>query len=80
MSLNDPGDVLHPRFCRVSASPDKTKLAFTFSCEGRMPVTIVLPFEGAIGLQRQLAQSLYLLGARPAAGQGTPATEQAAAG
>ena len=79
MSLTDPGDVLHPRFCRVSASPDKTKLAFTFSSEERKPVTIILPIEGAVGLQRQLTQGLFLLGAKPAGGQGAPVTEQAAA-
>jgi hypothetical protein len=42
-------------------------------------VSIVLPLEGAAGLQRKLAQSLYLLGVRPIANQDTPPPEAKAA-
>jgi hypothetical protein len=38
-------------------SPDKKQLAFTYT--GNLPVTIVLPIEGAVGLQRQLANACF---------------------
>ncbi len=59
------GEMLRPLHCRVSVSEDKAHLALTFECKERTPVTIVLPMTGAVGLQRKLAQSLYLLGVRP---------------
>ena len=60
-----PGTVLYPTHCRVGVAQDRSSLAFTFTAEQREPVTIVLPLAGAVGLQRKLAQSLYLLGVRP---------------
>ena len=53
--------VAHPRHCRVSASPDKTQLALTFRDESDACLTLMLPIEGAVVLQRRLAQSVYLL-------------------
>ena len=80
MSQSDFGDLIQPRHCRVSASSDKTKLALTFRSDDRPPVTIVVPMAGAIGLQRQLAQGLFLLGARPAGTRAqAPAPANAAA-
>jgi len=67
MTNTNLGEVVHPRHCRVSVSADKTQLAFTFQSETRTPLTIVLPLIGAAGLQRQLAQCLFLLGVRPKA-------------
>ena len=77
MSDNNIGELVRPRHCRVSVSTDKTELAFTFQSEERTPITIVLPLIGAAGLQRKLAQSLYLLGVRPVASQDQPASEPA---
>jgi len=65
MSDTKPEVVLYPTHCRVGVAQDKSSLAFTFTAEQREPVTIVLPLAGAVGLQRKLAQSLYLLGVRP---------------
>jgi hypothetical protein len=75
--MPDPqlGELLYPRHCRVGVSPDKKQLAFTYTAETHTPVTIVLPIEGAVGLQRQLAQCLYLLGVRPIAPQAKSQTE-----
>jgi hypothetical protein len=73
------GEVVRPRHCRVSVSTDKTQIALTFRTEDRTPVSIVLPLEGAAGLQRKLAQSLYLLGVRPVGNQDTPPPEAKAA-
>ena len=75
--MPDPqlGELLYPRHCRVGVSPDKKQLAFTYTAETHTPVTIVLPIEGAVGLQRQLAQCL-LSARRPA----NPSTGQAAGG
>jgi hypothetical protein len=56
-------------------SPDKKQLAFTYTSETHTPVTIVLPIEGAVGMQRQLAQCLFLLGVRPLPPQPRPPTE-----
>jgi hypothetical protein len=77
MSDNNLGELVHPRHCLVSVSTDKTQLALTFKSQERTPVTIVLPLTGAAGLQRQLAQSLYILGVRPVARQDKPAAEPA---
>lgn len=83
--MSDPqiGTLLFPRHVRVSASPDKTQLAFTFGFEDQTPVTIALPIAGAVVLQRNLAQCLYLLGvtqpprpAEAAAAQPAPAPEK----
>ena len=75
--MPDPqlGELLFPRHCRVGVSPDKKQLAFTYTAETHTPVTIVLPIEGAVGLQRQLAQCLFLLGVRPVPPQARPPTE-----
>ena len=75
--MPDPqlGELLFPRHCRVGVSPDKKQLAFTYTAETHTPVTIVLPIEGAVGLQRQLAQCLYLLGVRPVPPQPRPQTD-----
>jgi hypothetical protein len=69
------GEVIRPRHCRVSVSADKKELAFTFGSEDRTPITMVLPILGAAGLQRQLAQCLFLLGVRPASARARPAAE-----
>ena len=61
MADYDPGEILHPRHCRVSASPDRSQLALTFDTQDRKPITVVLPVAGALGLQRNLAQTLYLI-------------------
>jgi hypothetical protein len=80
MSASESATILHPRHVQVSVSPEKTRLALTFRSEDQTPVTIVLPVAGAAGLQRRLAQSLYLLSVQttppPAADQGAavPAT------
>ena len=66
------GEMLRPLHCRVSVSEDKAQLALTFECKDRPPVTIVLPMKGAVGLQRKLAQSLYMLGVRPPAKPSQP--------
>lgn len=77
MPDNPLGNILYPRHCRVGVSPDKSQLAFTFGFLDQPPVTIALPIEGAVGLQRNLAQCLYLLGVRPAAKQDQPPAEPA---
>lgn len=75
--MPDPqlGELLFPRHCRVGVSPDKKQLAFTYTSETHTPVTIVLPIEGAAGLQRQLGQCLFLLGVRPVPPQPRPPAE-----
>lgn len=65
MSDNALGELVRPLYCRVSVSEDKAQLALTFTPQDGVPTTIVLPMAGAVGLQRKLAQSLYLLGVRP---------------
>jgi hypothetical protein len=67
MSDNSFGEVIQPFHCRASAAGDKTKLALTFQCHGRPPLTVVLPVAGAAILQRNLAQALYILTAKPPA-------------
>jgi hypothetical protein len=80
MSDNNFGEVIQPTHCSVSASADKTRLALTFQCQDRTPLTLLLPLDGAIGLQRKLAQALYILTAKqPAAAADAPAQEPAAA-
>ena len=71
MSDNSFGEIIQPIHCRASASGDKSKVALTFQCKDRTPVTIILPIAGAAGLQRNLPQTLYILTAKPPA----PATE-----
>jgi hypothetical protein len=61
MSDDSFGETILPLHCRVSASADKTKLALTFQSKDRAPFTIVLPVLGAAGLQRNIAQTLYIL-------------------
>ena len=61
------GEVIQPFHCRASAAGDKTKLALTFQCHGRPPLTVILPVAGAAILQRNLAQALYILTAKPPA-------------
>ena len=72
-----PEIVLYPTHCRVAVAQDKSSLAFTFTAEQREPVTIVLPLAGAVGLQRKLAQSLYLLGVRPLPAKSAAAAQPA---
>ena len=78
MSDNNLGEIIRPDHCRVSVSADKTELAFTFGSRERAPITMVLPISGAAGLQRQLAQCLYILGVRQMAAQNKSAAEPAA--
>jgi hypothetical protein len=78
-------NLLYPRHCRVSVSADKKQLAFTFSFMDQPPINIALPIEGAAGLQRNLAQCLFLLGVKLAprtepASSAQPAPDQPAAG
>jgi hypothetical protein len=61
MADYDPGEILHPRHCRVSASPDRSQIALTFDTQDHKPITVVLPMAGALGLQRNLAQTIYIL-------------------
>ena len=61
MTDRKQAQILHPTHCRASGSPDRTKLALTFLSQDHAPITLVLPVAGAAGLQRKLAQSLYLL-------------------
>jgi hypothetical protein len=75
MSESVLGELIYPRHCRVSVSADKKQFALTFQGEDRTPLTIVLPMAGAVGLQRKLAQSLYILGVRPVAAEAAPAGE-----
>ncbi|HYZ61941.1 MAG TPA: hypothetical protein VE650_05755 [Acetobacteraceae bacterium] len=71
--------ILRPRHCRVSASPNRTEVALTFSVEGRPPMIVVLPAAGAARFQRNLAQSLLLLSAQtPAANPQPPVSPQPA--
>jgi hypothetical protein len=85
MSDKSFGEVIQPLHCRASASADKTRVALTFQCPDRIPITIMLPMAGAVGLQRNLTQALYILTAKPPApAEGTapaeePASEHAAA-
>ena len=58
---HDLGELVYPYHCRVSGSPDRKQLAFTFEAHERKPITIVLPVTGALDLQRKLAQSLFIL-------------------
>jgi hypothetical protein len=75
MSDNSFGEVIQPIHCRASASADKTKLALTFQCPDRTPITLMLPLAGALDLQRNLTQALYILTAKPpAAAQATAPT------
>ena len=78
MSDNNLGEIIRPGHCRVSVSADTKELAFTFGSKERTPVTMILPILGAAGLQRQLAQCLYLLGVRPVTTQDKPVAEPAA--
>lgn len=80
MSDAQMGNVLHPRHCRVSVSRDKSQLAFTFASNDVPPVSVVMSIKDAVGLQRRLAQTLFLLGVRPAAAEkSTKAQPDAAA-
>src|SRR4051794_391084 len=82
MADHDFGEILHPRHCRVSASPDGSQLALTFDTQDRTPVTIMLPMAGALGLQRNLAQTIYFITkmTRAAAAQKPAAGAQAGTG
>jgi hypothetical protein len=77
MADYDPGEILHPRHCRVSASPDRSQLALTFDTQDRKPITVVLPMAGALGLQRNLAQTIYLLTKMARAAESQKATAEA---
>jgi hypothetical protein len=78
MSDNNLGEIIRPGHCRVSVSADKKELAFTFGSTERTPVTMILPILGAAGLQRQLAQCLYILGVRQVTTHDKPVAEPAA--
>jgi len=77
MADNNFGEVIQPTHCSVSGSADKKRLALTFQCQDRTPLTLLLPLDGAIGLQRKLAQALYILTAKPPAAD-APAQEPVA--
>jgi hypothetical protein len=64
MTERKQAQIVHPTHCKASGSPDRTKLALTFLSQDHEPITLVLPVAGAVGLQRKLAQSLYLLTAK----------------
>jgi hypothetical protein len=67
MSDNSFGEIIQPVHCRASASSDKTKVALTFQCQDRAPITVMLPVAGAAVLQRNLAQAVFILRAKPPA-------------
>jgi hypothetical protein len=80
MSDNSFGEIIQPVHCRASASADKTKVALTFQCQERAPITVILPLRGAAILQRNLAQAIFILAARPpAAAPEAPAPDSVAA-
>lgn len=79
MSDNSFGEIIQPNHCRASASVDKTRIALTFQCQDRAPLTIMLPAVGADDLQRGLAQALFMMTAKPPAAAQAPAQEIAAA-
>jgi hypothetical protein len=79
MSDNSFGEIIQPIHCRASASGDKTKLALTFTCQDRAPITVMLPVAGAVSLQRNLTQALYILTAKPPAAAEVAAQEPVAA-
>jgi hypothetical protein len=79
MSDNSFGEIIQPNHCRASASLDKTRIALTFECKDRTPITLMLPLPGAVDLQRGLAQALFIMTAKPQAAAEIPAQEQVAA-
>jgi hypothetical protein len=79
MSDNSFGEIIQPFHCRASGSADKTTVALTFQCKDRTPVTVVIPLAGAVGLQRNLAQALYILTAKPPAAAEVPVQQAVAA-
>jgi hypothetical protein len=79
MSNNSLGEIIQPFHCIASGTRDKANVALTFQCEDRTPVTIILPTAGAVILQRNLAQALYLLSAKAPAAAVEPVPAQMAA-
>jgi hypothetical protein len=74
--LNDGlGELLHPRFCRVSVSSDKTQIVLTFQSPERTPLTIALPLIGAAELLHKVGASLHVLGVRAKPAHDTAATD-----
>jgi hypothetical protein len=67
MSANSFGEIIQPIQCHVSTAADKTKLAMTFQSQDRTPFTVMLPVADAAGFQRNLAQTIYILMAKPPA-------------
>jgi hypothetical protein len=65
MATQDLGELFYPQYCRVSMSKDRAQLAFTFQGKDRSPLSIILPMAGAAGLERQLAQCLFLVNSKP---------------
>jgi hypothetical protein len=78
MSDASLGEIIRPLHYRLSVSADRKEIAVTFQGQDAAPVTFALPLLGAAGLQRKLAQSLYLLGVRPVTNAGKAAAEPAA--
>ena len=64
MSDTTLGDLVHPRHCTVSVSPDRSQMALSFEFNDEPPLLVVLPVEGVVGFQRRLAESLLLIGAQ----------------
>lgn len=63
MSDLDLGEMMQPRYCSVSLSPDRTKMAFTFQPAGEAdPLVVILPIEAAVALERRLTENLLRLG------------------
>jgi hypothetical protein len=79
MSDNNFGEIIQPIHYRVSASADKTKIALTFQCPDRTPLTLMLPLAGGAALQRNLAQVVYILTAKPPAQADVPVEQPVAA-
>ena len=73
MTAQNLGEVFYPQYCRVSVSKDRAQLAFTFQGKDRSPLSTILPMAGAAGLERQLAQCLFLVNAKPPEAAETPA-------
>lgn len=59
------GEIVYPRYCQASAARNGQQIALTFHADDRTPLTIVLPISGAAEFQRNLAQAIFLLTARP---------------
>jgi hypothetical protein len=77
MSDTNMGEIILPLHCRVSGSADKTKVALTFQSQDREPLTFILPLANVVALQRHLAQTVFIMTAKPPAPGAEPGAEPA---